>query len=192
MMCPLCSISQKHVAAQIVYEDAVCLAYLPSDAAAVGHIHVIPKDHVETLEQLPDPLASQLFYVASYAASAIYEGLASHGTNIICNNGAGAGAKGHLSLHIIPRFENDGISLTWQPKQLPPPDFEDAMKKIKDKADFIDYKAAKKEASAPQQAMQPEAVAVPQEAPPAKDAPKEIITKSDEENYMVKHLYRIP
>ncbi len=191
MTCPLCSISQKHVAAQIVYEDAVCLAYLPSDAAAVGHIHVIPKDHVETLEQLPDPLASQLFYVASYAASAIYEGLASHGTNIICNNGAGAGAKGHLSLHIIPRFENDGISLTWQPKQLPPPDFEDSLKKIKDKADFINYKGAKKEAPAPQQAPQQQPVAVPQEAPVAKDAPKEIIDKG-EENYMVKHLYRIP
>ncbi|MBI5002594.1 HIT family protein [Candidatus Woesearchaeota archaeon] len=190
MTCPLCSISQKHVASQIVYEDAVCLAYLPSDAAAVGHIHVIPKDHIETLEQLPDSLATQLFYVASYAASAIYEGLASHGTNIICNNGAGA--KGHLSLHIIPRFENDGISLTWQPKQLPPPDFEDAMKKIKDKADFIDYKGAKKEAPALQQAIQPEAVAVPQDVVSVKDAPKEIITTSDEENYMVKHLYRIP
>ena len=159
MTCLFCSISQKHVASQIVYEDAVCLAYLPSDAAAVGHIHIIPKSHIETLEQLPEGVAVQLFYVASYAASAVYEGLASHGTNIICNNGVGAGAKGHLSLHIIPRFENDGISLTWQPKQLPPPDFEDAMKKIKDKADFIDYKAAKKEASAPQQAMQPEAVA---------------------------------
>ncbi len=191
MTCVLCSISQKHVPSQIVYEDAVCLAYLPSDAAAVGHIHVIPKDHTETLEQLPDSLAVQLFYVASYAASAIYEGLASQGTNIICNNGAGAGAKGHLSLHVIPRFENDGISLTWQPKQLPPLDFDDVLKKIKDKADFIDYKGAKKEVPALQHVVPQEAAAVPQEAPPAKESPKEIIDKG-EDNYMIKHLYRIP
>lgn len=187
MTCQLCSIAQKHVASQIVYEDAVCIAYLPSDAAAVGHVYVLPKQHAESLEQLPENVTVQLFYIASYAASAVYEGLASHGTNIICNNGAGAGAKGHVFLHIIPRFENDGISLTWQPKQLPPADFDDAMKKIKDKADLINYKGAKKEAPAPSPQALPQEAA-PQQTPP-KEEPKEI---SGEENYMIKHLYRIP
>lgn len=194
MSCLLCSIAQKHVATKVVYEDAAVIAYLSPDPSAVGHIIVVPKQHAETLEELPDALATQLFYVASYAASAVYEGLASQGTNIICNNGAGAGVKGHVSLHIIPRKENDGLSFVWEPKQFAPADFDDTVKKVKDKADYIGVKKETKKAVAPV-VMSSSPQPVPQESVEASspESPqKEVITKGEEENYMIKHLYRIP
>ena len=193
MTCPVCSIAQKHIAAKIVYEDAVVIAYLSPDPSAVGHIIVVPKQHAETLEELPDALATQLFYVASYTASAVYEGLASQGTNIICNNGPGAGIKGHVTLHIIPRKENDGLSFVWEPKQVAPADFDDIVKKVKDKADYIGVKKETRKTVAPVVMSSPQTV--PQESveTPSPEGPqKEVIAKGEEENYMIKHFYRIP
>jgi histidine triad (HIT) family protein len=193
MTCPVCSIAQKHVAAKIVYEDAVVIAYLSPDPSAVGHIIIVPKQHAETLEELPDALATQLFYVASYAASAVYEGLASQGTNIICNNGPGAGIKGHVTIHIIPRKENDGLSFVWEPKQITPADFDDIVKKIKDKADYIGVKKETKKTAAPVVVSSPQTVVQePAETSSSEEPQKEVIEKGEEENYMIKHLYRIP
>ena len=188
MTCPLCGIAKKQVSAKIVYEDNVCIALLPTDAAATGHIEVMPKQHFETLEDIPDDIAIQLFYAASYAASAVYENLASHGTNIICNNGAGA-ATGHIALQILPRKENDNISFQWTPKQLSPVEFEEAQKKIGDAAEVLGAKKEKQIVPAETEAMAPE---VSEEAPLPKEEKPETISKEEEENYLVKHLYRIP
>ncbi len=204
MNCTLCSVAQKHVPAKIIYEDSVCTAILSSDPATLGHIQVLPKQHFQNLEEIPDAIATQLFYVASYAASAVYEGLASHGTNIICNNGAGAGAKGHVLIEIIPRKENDGLNYLWEPKKLAPTDYDGAVKKLKDKADYISLKKDKKEkvvqeaapavlgsgvssSPAPSSSGQVVPAAEHQENP----TNAEVVSK-DEENYMIKHLYRRP
>ncbi|MEK6868276.1 MAG: HIT family protein [Nanoarchaeota archaeon] len=195
MNCTVCSIAQKHVAAKIVYEDAAVIAYFSPDPSAVGHIIVVPKQHTETLEELPDAIATQLFYVASYTASAVYEGLASQGTNIICNNGPGAGIKGHVTLHIIPRKENDGLSFVWEPKQVAPADFDDIVKKVKDKADYIGVKKETRKVSVSPAIVPSSPQSVVQESVETsspEEPQKEVITKGDEENYMIKHLYRIP
>lgn len=189
MTCPLCSIAKKQIAAKIVYEDAVCIAFLPTDAATTGQIEVVPKQHFETLEDIQNDIAMQLFYVASYAASAVYEGLASHGTNIICNNGVGA-STGHIVLQILPRKENDNISFQWQPKQLSPADFEEAQKKIGDAAEVLGAKKEKR--ILPEEAEAIDVGEVSGEAPLLKEEKPEEISKEEEENYLVKHLYRIP
>ena len=207
MNCTLCSVAQKNVSAKIIYEDSVCCAILASDAAALGHIQVLSKQHFQTLEEIPDSIATQLFYVASYAASAVYEGLASHGTNIICNNGNGAGSKGHLVIEVIPRKENDGLNFLWEPKKFGPSDFDDAVKKLKDKADYISLKKDKKEkavqegnasvvssavVSAPNSGSSSDISVAPSvQQSEALPTNAEVVSK-DEENYMIKHLYRRP
>ncbi len=207
MNCTLCSVAQKHLSAKIIYEDSVCCAILVADAAALGHIQILPKEHFQTLEEIPDTIATQLFYVASYAASAVYEGLASHGTNIICNNGAGAGSKGHLVIEVIPRKENDGLNYLWEPKKLGPNDFDDAVKKLKDKADYISLKKDKKEkvmqevvapvvslgaVSSPDSSSSSGISVVPSAQQLENIPPNAEVVSKDEENYMIKHLYRRP
>lgn len=182
MNCPTCTLLQTSHD-KIIYEDAVCVALLSPNTTAVGHIEVIPRKHAEALEELPDDVLAQLFYVASYGASAVYEALGASGTNILCNNGPGSGTKGHVVLHVLPRKENDGISFIWEPKTLSPADFESAQKKIKDKTDYISLEKKQVQHAAPTPEIVPE---VPQQAPE-----KPIINK-DEDNYMVKHLMRIP
>lgn len=158
----------------VVYEDRVCTVAMPHDAAVAGHMLIIPKQHFENLEEMPEDIMLQLMYVASYAASAAYERLGCQGTNILCNNGV----DNHVIIHVLPRKENDGLSFQWTPKQLQQADFDDAVKKIKDKTDYIDGKE-------PVQEIVQESIDITEEEKP-KEIPKE------EENYMVKHLYRIP
>lgn len=187
MTCLLCSVAQKHVPVKIVYEDSICIAYIPHDAATAGHLSIIPKQHVEAFEELSEEHAIQFFYVASYAASAVYEGLGSQGTNILCNNGQGAGAKEHLILHVVPRKEGDTLSFQWEPKSFSPAEFEDILRKIKDKTDYI---SVKKEEKIPTQPL----VSVPLEQSPSEEVAREQKPEllQDEENYMVRHLQRIP
>lgn len=186
MNCTICSVAQKQLSATILYEDAVCLAYLPHDGAVVGHIHVVPKQHLETFEDAPDDLAVQLFAVASAAATAVYEGLGCQGTNILCNNGKGAGRTGHLVLDVLPRKEGDAFALKWEGKQLAPADFDAVVRAIADKAEiFGAQKQPVPAVVAPLPSVEP--VPAVQEQPQASEEPK-----TSEEDYMVKHLSRIP
>ncbi len=156
---------------KIIYEDALCFAYLPINATTIGHIHIVPKQPVDTLEDCSDELAMQLFHVASYAATAVYEGLGSQGTNILCNNGIG-----QLILHVIPRKEDDGIVLKWKPTQQNQKLLDETVVKIKDQTDILAVRDVSSENSS--------ATIETKEAIPIKAI--------EEENYMVKHLYRIP
>lgn len=187
MNCQTCSLFHSPFGDKVVYEDAVCAALLSPNAAAVGHLEIIPKKHVEALEEIPDDILAQLFYVASYSASAVYEGLGAGGTNILCNNGAGSGAKGHLIIHVLPRKENDGISFVWESKPLPPPEFEDAERKIKDKTDYI---SLEKKKPIPESASIPSVVEVTDVAEIPAQKPN--VMNKDEDSYMIKHLTRIP
>jgi histidine triad (HIT) family protein len=171
MKCPHC---QKPAA--VVYEDSVCYVAIPPDATVAGHMQIIPKKHYENIEEVPEDVAIQLFYVASYAASAAYERLGCQGTNILCNNG-----NAHVLINVLPRKENDGINFQWQAKQLQPADFDDIVKKIKDKTDYIGIKKEEiKQESVEQISEEKSQQEKPQEMP------------KEEENYMIKHLYRIP
>ncbi len=188
MNCTMCSIVQKQFSATILYEDALCLAYLPHDGAVVGHIHVIPKQHIEILEDAPDELVVQLFAVASAAATAVYEGLGCQGTNILCNNGNGVGRTGHLVLEVLPRKEGDTFALKWEGKQLSPADFDTVVRAIADKVEVF---VARKErvvvvASTPSPEPVPSSPLIQEQPQPAEE------TKTSEEDYMVKHLDRVP
>jgi histidine triad (HIT) family protein len=161
---------------QIIYEDAVCFAYLPSEGATIGHIHIVPKEAIETLEDCSEELAVQLFYVASYAATSVYEGLGAQGTNIVCNNNAGSG---RLLLEVLPRSENDGLDMKWEPKAQP--DLDETASAIRDKADVI--AAGGSTTSSP---LSSPAVPITQ------GVGVQEMKATDEENYMIKHLYRRP
>ena len=54
------------------------------------------------------------------------------GINIVQNNGELAGQTvKHFHLHLIPRYENDGQNLLWEPHEGDPAKLEELRKKIK-------------------------------------------------------------
>jgi outer membrane biosynthesis protein TonB len=52
-----------------------------------------------------------MFEAANTCASMLFDGLRAQGTNIILNEGPTT-----TQLHIVARFENDGLNFTWEPK----------------------------------------------------------------------------
>ena len=61
--------------------------------------------------------------------------------NVIQNNGAAAGQQvPHMHVHIIPRFTDDGVGMTWEPKKVEEKELDEAAQKIAEQAKKIDIK----------------------------------------------------
>ena len=112
-----------------VYEDADTLAFLDIAPASRGHTLVICKAEVATLTALSDAQLIATARTTQRVARAIQQALHPDGINIMQNNGAAAGQTVfHYHVHIIPRWENDGVVEFWQHRSID----NDAMASIAD------------------------------------------------------------
>ena len=114
--CDICeTLKQK----KAIFEDESVAALTPEQMAVPGQLLLVPRQHFAILEQLPDKIAAELFSRARILLLALFEGLGCHGTNFVVENGAAAGQRQpHVSINLVPRWENDGLDLLWKPKQL--------------------------------------------------------------------------
>ncbi len=77
---------------------------------------MLPKEHYANLFEMPQDLLADAAVVAKKVASNIKEKLSCDGLNLVQNNGETAGQTVmHFHLHIIPRYENDGQHILWNP-----------------------------------------------------------------------------
>jgi histidine triad (HIT) family protein len=117
--CVLCMIAENRVPAKKLYEDDEIMAVLDVNGASPGHAFVFAKQHIPILEQVPDDLLKKLFDLSNKVSSSLFDTLNIQGTNIFIANGVAAGQQlAHFLIQVIPRNENDGINLQWQPRQL--------------------------------------------------------------------------
>src|SRR5215208_880820 len=99
-----------------VYEDEHVLAFLDINPLARGHTLVIPKEPVETIDQLSDDVAAAIGRVLPRIARAIIAVTGSHNFNILQNNGILAHqAVPHVHFHIIPKErDGNGLGIIWR------------------------------------------------------------------------------
>jgi len=156
----------------MIYEDEKIAAFL--DTSLPGKIMLMPKEHYAIIENVPDYIVAELFVVANQLSKALFESLSVTGTNIIVNNGIAAGQTiAHFCISIIPRKDNDGINLQWQPKQLSDDEMSTVELQLKEETKNIgSFEGEKKEP-----------VDIDKK-------PKKI--EEGEENYQIKQLRRIP
>jgi len=110
--CIFCNIAQKKIQSSVVYEDENNIAILDIHPANKGHTLVIPKSHVVDILSMGDEQTKDLFDAVRRVAHGVKRATNSDAFNIVENNGVSAGqAIPHVHIHIIPRFENDGLSL---------------------------------------------------------------------------------
>ena len=113
--CIFCSIVRGDIPASVVYEDEQVLAFLDIEPIQKGHVLVIPKLHITNLFDVPEGLYGPLFRAAQLVARAQKKGLGADGVNLLQNNGSAAGQViDHVHLHLIPRYEGDGLHWSWQ------------------------------------------------------------------------------
>jgi histidine triad (HIT) family protein len=108
--CLFCRIASGEIPANKVAESARCLAFRDINPQAPTHILVIPRVHVESLNQFDDPsLAGELLAMARDVAAA--DGLAERGYRVVINTNADGGQTVfHLHLHVL-----GGRAMRWPP-----------------------------------------------------------------------------
>jgi len=134
--CIFCRIVAKQVPASVVFEDEHTLAFMDQGQVNPGHVLVATKAHVENLFGLDDTLAAAVFRTTARVARASRAAFDAPGMTLFQANGkAGAQTVFHFHLHVLPRWENDGMSLAWPAKNPPRESLQSYCEKIREALD---------------------------------------------------------
>jgi histidine triad (HIT) family protein len=113
--CVFCAIAQGRVEAPVVFEDENTVAFLDHRPLFPGHVLLIPKQHYETLGDLPPDSVAPLFQNARLLSIAVEHGLDAHGSFVAVNNRISQSVP-HLHVHIVPRRRKDGLKGFFWPR----------------------------------------------------------------------------
>lgn len=111
-MCIFCKIVEGEIPAYKIYEDDEVLAFLDITQGTKGHTLLIPKQHVDNLYEMDETQASTLFAKVPLIARALKKAFDPIGLNLINNNDQPLQTVFHAHLHLIPRYDNDGMKLS--------------------------------------------------------------------------------
>ncbi len=114
--CIFCKIVSGEIPAHKVYEDDVSIVFLDNGPLFPGHCLVSPKQHIETLADLPAALLQPIFANAQLIAKALELGLNAEGSFVAVNNRIGQSVP-HLHVHVVPRRRKDGLKGFFRPRQ---------------------------------------------------------------------------
>ncbi len=110
--CIFCQVVAGEISADIIYQDDRAVAFRDINPQARVHALVIPREHLDSLDDAAGSDERTLGHLLRVAARvANDEGLSESGYRTVINTGAGAGQSVfHLHLHVI-----GGRPLNWPP-----------------------------------------------------------------------------
>ena len=111
-MCVFCEIINKQLEAHIVYEDNLLISFLDIDPIHEGHVLIVPKQHVDSIEKLSDETLTDIMSVARKIVVALKGIYGNEGYSIMQNGGKFCD-YGHAHFHVFPRYDNDGFGWTY-------------------------------------------------------------------------------
>jgi histidine triad (HIT) family protein len=115
--CRFCSIvAGEEEAAHVVFEDETSLAFLDHRPLFPGHCLLVPRDHHETLAELPRELLEPLFAAAQLLSRAIPDAMGKPGSFVAMNNVVSQSVP-HLHVHVVPRRPKDGLRGFFWPRR---------------------------------------------------------------------------
>lgn len=101
-----------------VYEDEWVYAFMDAGQVNPGHVLVVTRKPYETLMDADEESAAAMMRAARRIAVAVQEAFRPDGITILqANRPAGWQTVPHLHLHVLPRYTNDGVDLTWPRKE---------------------------------------------------------------------------
>ena len=113
--CLFCKIVRGEIAAPRVFEDENSLAFLDHRPLFPGHSLLIPKDHLQTLSDLPPSLMKELFSNVQLLATATQHAMNAEGTLVAINNRVSQSVP-HFHVHVVPRRKGDGLKGFFWPR----------------------------------------------------------------------------
>ncbi len=104
------------VPAHIVAADSVVVAFLDTRPVFKGHLLLVPREHYETLAELPEDLVGPVFSWARRLSTVLPAALGAQGSFVAVNNVVSQSVP-HLHVHVIPRTKGDGLRGFFWPRQ---------------------------------------------------------------------------
>jgi histidine triad (HIT) family protein len=106
--CVFCEIIKGERPAHLVLDEVDAVAFLDTRPLFKGHVLLVPREHVETLTDLPEESLGEFFAHARRLAGAVEEALGAAGSFVAMNNRISQSVP-HLHVHVVPRNRKDGL-----------------------------------------------------------------------------------
>jgi histidine triad (HIT) family protein len=106
--CLFCAIVAGESPAAVVLEEEHVVAFLDIRPVFKGHVLLVPRQHVDTLPQLPAELRDPLLETTQRLSRAVVDGLGAQGSFVAVNNVVSQSVP-HLHVHVVPRTKGDGL-----------------------------------------------------------------------------------
>ena len=103
-----CQIVSGEAEAAVVLERPGLVAFLDQRPVFKGHVLLVPREHVDTLPDLPAEQRDGFLEAAQDLATAVKESLGAQGSFVAINNTVSQSVP-HLHLHVVPRTKGDGL-----------------------------------------------------------------------------------
>lgn len=128
--CVFCEIVAGERDAHVVLEADDVLAFLDGRPLFPGHVLVVPREHHETLLDLPRDLISPFFAAVQRVTGAVIDAMESQGVFVAQNNVVSQSVP-HLHVHVVPRNKKDGLRGFFWPRN--PYDSDDHASEVAEK-----------------------------------------------------------
>lgn len=115
MSCLFCGIVSSEVRASVVFDDDISIAFLDHRPLFPGHCLLLPRNHFETLSDLPPDLVGPFFKNVQLLSRAVELAVAAEGSFVAMNNRVSQSVP-HLHVHIVPRRKKDGLKGFFWPR----------------------------------------------------------------------------
>ena len=110
--CIFCDLMRGAAEVSICHEDATAIAFMDIQPVNPGHVLVVPREHYETLQDIPSAVGMHLYKVAVRLIPIVQKAAGATDMNIVVNSGQAAGQNVmHYHIHLIPRRDGDGFDV---------------------------------------------------------------------------------
>lgn len=111
MDCVFCKIANGEIPSKKAYEDDRVLAFYDLDPQAPVHILIVPKEHIQSVEDITEENSAIVAHIFEVAAKLAKENNLEKGFRVVSNVGKDGGQSvPHLHFHLL-----GGRSMKWPP-----------------------------------------------------------------------------
>src|SRR5688572_15738551 len=93
---------------ELIFSTDQVAGFLDHRPVFPGHVLIVPRDHVDTLAELPPETMAPLLQAAQNVMAALAKVVDAEGTFVAMNNVVSQSVA-HLHLHVVPRKRRDGL-----------------------------------------------------------------------------------
>ena len=106
--CAFCEIARGEAPSQLVLVEDRVIAFLDHAPLLKGHVLVATREHIETLDDLPEDLVAPLFEAVRRISRAFPRAFGADGSFTGINTRVSQSVP-HMHVHVVPRREGDGL-----------------------------------------------------------------------------------